>query len=306
MNHAVATKETSPSSRRGNDRLIGTLLSALSAALFGLLGFLATTGRAHGFTTQSLLLFRFGLATVTLGLIAKARGLRLALPLPVLGELAFIGIVGNGMTGLAIFLAYERISTSLTTTLHFFYPVTIAICAGLLGRERFSWSKAGALVLAIAGTAVILSPSGERVNVAGVALALGSALTYTVYVVGIGSPRLALVDRFVLVFWVCLFASAAHLVNAVATGTIHARPDAIGLLAASAMAILSTVLAIVAFTEGVRRIGPTAAAILSTFEPIMTVLIGVAVLGERLSASFAAGALFILASAIIVILSGRR
>lgn len=287
-------------SRRG--RAFGAGLAALSAALFGLLGFLASMGRAHGFTTQSLLTCRFGFAALILGLLARARGLRLALPLPVACELAIIGIVGNGLTALALFLAYERISTSLTTSLHFFYPVTIAAAASLLGRERFSARKAAALLLAISGTAVILAPRGENIDAVGVALALTSAFTYTVYVVGIGSRRLASLDRIVLVFWICLFAATAHLVNTLVTGRFEVHPDAIGIIAVVSMALFSTVLSIVAFTEGVRRIGPTAAAILSTLEPLTTALIGVFVLGEQLSTSSVIGATLILVSAIVVVL----
>jgi len=221
-------------------------------------------------------------------------------------EVAIVGIVGNGLTALAIFLAYERISTSLTTTLHFFYPVTIAVAAGILGRERFSARKAAALVFAIAGTAIVLSPDGESLDFWGVALALGSAFSYTVYVVGIGSRRLASLDRLILVFWICLFAAFAHFVNAIATGTFSARPDLIGILALIAMALFSTVFSIVAFTEGVRRIGPTTAAILSTLEPIVTAFMGITVLGEHFSSSFVIGAALIIVSAIVVVLPSDR
>jgi drug/metabolite transporter (DMT)-like permease len=306
MSETLDSKSARPSSQTGDGRALGAALSALSAALFGLLGFLATTGRAHGFSAQALLVFRFGVAALALGIIARSKGLRLSVPLPVLCELALVGVVGYGATSLAVFLAYERISTSLTMTLHFFYPVTIAVGAVLLGRERFSARKAGAIVLAITGTAVILSPSGDRLDFAGIALALASAFSYAIYAVGIGSRRLASLDRFVLVFWICLFAAVAHIINAAAMGKLIVRPDAIGILAAIAMALLSTVFAIVAFAEGVRRIGPTATAILSTLEPVVTVLIGVAVLGEHFSASFAVGAVLILASAIVVVLPSRR
>jgi len=64
----------------------------------------------------------------------------------------------------------------------------------------------------------------------------------------------------------------------------------------AALALVSTVAAIALFFAGLRRVGPTAAAILSTVEPLVTVLLAFAVFGERLSAlQMAGGALVITA-----------
>ena len=62
------------------------------------------------------------------------------------------------------------------------------------------------------------------------------------------------------------------------------------------MALVATVLAAVAFLAGVRRIGPTNAAMLSTLEPVVTVILAAALLGERLAPlALVGGALILLA-----------
>ena len=59
-----------------------------------------------------------------------------------------------------------------------------------------------------------------------------------------------------------------------------------------------------AFFAGLRRVGPSEAAILSTFEPIVTVALALVVLGERLSEPQLAGGALVLAA--VVLLQLRR
>ena len=62
------------------------------------------------------------------------------------------------------------------------------------------------------------------------------------------------------------------------------------------LAVVSTVGAIVLFFAGLRRVGPTAASILSTFEPVVTVALAFVAFGESLGlAQLAGGALVLLA-----------
>ena len=60
---------------------------------------------------------------------------------------------------------------------------------------------------------------------------------------------------------------------------------------------MCTVLAILAFFAGLKRVGPSRAAILSTLEPVVTVLAAWIVLGETLSVVQFAGGALVLASA---------
>jgi drug/metabolite transporter (DMT)-like permease len=62
------------------------------------------------------------------------------------------------------------------------------------------------------------------------------------------------------------------------------------------LALVSTVGAIALFFAGLRRVGPTAASILSTLEPVVTVALAFVVFGESLGpVQLAGGALVLLA-----------
>jgi len=56
-----------------------------------------------------------------------------------------------------------------------------------------------------------------------------------------------------------------------------------GWAAVAAIALASTVVAILAFFAGLKRVGPAVASIVSTLEPVVTVALAWIVLGETLS-----------------------
>ena len=70
-----------------------------------------------------------------------------------------------------------------------------------------------------------------------------------------------------------------------------------GWAATVAIAVVCTVVAILAFFAGLKRIGPARAAIASTLEPVVTVVLAWAVLGESLSAMQLLGGALVLGAA---------
>jgi drug/metabolite transporter (DMT)-like permease len=73
-----------------------------------------------------------------------------------------------------------------------------------------------------------------------------------------------------------------------------------GWLWLASLAVVSTVGAIALFFAGLRRVGPTAAAILSTLEPVVTVALASAVFGETLGPVQLAGGALVLLAAVAV------
>ena len=73
-----------------------------------------------------------------------------------------------------------------------------------------------------------------------------------------------------------------------------------------ALACISTVAAVVLFFAGLRRVGPSAASILSTLEPVVTVALAFAVFGESLAPAQLAGGALVLAAVLAVRIKRRR
>ncbi len=72
------------------------------------------------------------------------------------------------------------------------------------------------------------------------------------------------------------------------------------LVAILLLALISTVVALMAFLEGVRIIGPSKASIFSTIEPIVALILGILILREPISARIIIGSIMIVVSVVIL------
>jgi drug/metabolite transporter (DMT)-like permease len=66
------------------------------------------------------------------------------------------------------------------------------------------------------------------------------------------------------------------------------------------IAIISTVAAIILFFAGLERVGPTRASVLSTVEPVCTVLLAAALLGESVAPLQLVGGALILTAVVLL------
>jgi drug/metabolite transporter (DMT)-like permease len=153
---------------------------------------------------------------------------------------------------------------------------------------------------------VLLGAGGLRSDVIGVALALGAAVTYTVYIL-VADTVVHRLPPVVLAAWVMTGAAVALAARAAVTDGVDLTFRAAGWVWVGCIAVVSTVVAMLAFFAGMRRTGPSIAAILSTFEPVVTAALAALALGEFLTPVQLVGGVLVLCSAGIVQLRpGRR
>jgi drug/metabolite transporter (DMT)-like permease len=268
-------------------RSSGTILILLSAAAFGAMAVFGTLAYGEGATAGTLLTVRFVLAaliwwTVLLATRAGAAELRsldrrdavLALGL---GACAYAAQAGG------YFTALERIDASLLSLLVYSYPAIVAVAAVVLGRERLDRRRLLALALTLSGLVLVLAGAGTgALEPLGIALGIGTALVYSAYLLASEGISARVPPR-ALAAVVCTGAGATLTVAAAALGEL--RPGAVsaagwGWLAC--LAVVSTVAAVALFFAGLRRVGPTTAAIVSTAEPLVTVVLATIVFAQAL------------------------
>ena len=80
--------------------------------------------------------------------------------------------------------------------------------------------------------------------------------------------------------------------------------DGSGWLAVGGMILMSTVIPVVTFLAGLGRVGPTQSALLSALEPVFTVALAVAFLGEHLAPLQIAGSVLVIGA--VILLQWRR
>jgi drug/metabolite transporter (DMT)-like permease len=279
----------------------------LSASGFASLAIFGKQAYDAGFSTAEVLAVRFTMATPLLVLIALATRRSLRVQANVAAKTFAMGAVGYAVQATLFFAALARIPASLTGLLLYLYPALVTVGAVILGRHRATRLTIAGLALALAGTALILGLPAGHVDRLGVVLGLLAALWYSGYIL-VGERVLADVDPLVVAVYVCLGAATSFVVVG---GLVLRRLDfdhvqARGWVPLAAMAVLATGLAIATFFAGMARIGSTWASITSSWEPVFTVVLGVLVLGDHLTAGTVVGGAAVVLGAIVLPLVGQR
>jgi drug/metabolite transporter (DMT)-like permease len=287
----------------------GALLCLLSAAGFGTLGIFGTLASDAGASIAATLFVRFAIAAAVFAVVLRVSGgwARLRrLPRRVVAIGLGLGAVGYSLQSGLYFAAIDRLDVSIVALLLYTYPVFVTLAALALGRAQPSLRTAAALVIASTGLVLVLLAAGTGAfDLPGALLALGAALTYTAYIL-VSDRILGDVDPFALALLVLTGATASFTVAGLATGSLDLGLSADAWLWLVLIALVSTVVAVSAFFAGLRRVGPSEAAILSTFEPPVTVALAFLVLGERLTVPQLAGGALVLVAVVLLQLPARR
>jgi drug/metabolite transporter (DMT)-like permease len=211
-----------------------------------------------------------------------------------------LGAIGYAAQASLFFSALRLMDASLLSLILYTYPVLVTVAAVLLGRDRLTRGRCVALVAASGGTLLVLiGAGGVSFHPLGALLAFGSAITYTVYIL-VADTVVHRLPPVVLSARVMTGAAGTLGARAVLTGGVDLDFGLPGWFWLACIATVSTVLAMLTFFAGLRRTGPSTAAILSTFEPVVTTALAVLTLGESLSAVQFAGAILVLSSVAVL------
>ncbi len=282
----------------------GTLFCLSSAAAFGAMGVVGKLAYGEGATVGTLLATRFVLASALFWLVLVCTGRFGELRALGRGDLGFaiaLGAIGYSAQAGFAFAALERLDASLFSLLLYTFPVFVTVAAIALRREPASRRTAAALGLASAGLVLVLAGAATgALNPSGTVLALSAAVTYSAYI--LSSEGIAVrVDPLVLSTLLCTGAATTLTLGGLASGGLALRSvSAAGFGWLGILALVSTVGAITLFFAGLRRVGPTAASILSTFEPVVTVALAFVVFGESLGSAQLAGGALVLGGVLVM------
>jgi len=255
----------------------------------------------------SMLFFRYAIAAMFMGLWMllskesfKTRPSQIHL-------LMLLGLL-FASSSMGLFEAYNFIPAGLATTLCYLYPVFTALVMLFLHKKPSArtWCS---IVATLAGVGLICMPSSNiSINVAGLTLAIWSAMSYAIYLVIVNnnhkisdlSPHT--ITFYALIFGAVLFMGITLFKGEQISGAIKGPIDwgcIIGL------ALIPTLISMLALAISTRQIGATRTAVLGVFEPITAILIGLLVYGEKLTASICIG-LIICVGAVIFLVTEKN
>lgn len=303
--------------------LVGAGLVVLAAACFGTLGPLSRFAGDAGVDSLSIVTWRAGLgAAVMAGFIVARMVFTNVRPVslrtvPVRDRWFMLAAAGaNTLLNLAAFIAFERITIALTLLVFYLYPAGVALVSTIWfgeGLDRLRWS---ALAISLAGMGLVVAGAGDlgRLDLLGIGLAFVAALTQVFYVLaarhGFGhvpgpqAAALTMGGAFILYLVIAAALTLVPFGPIVALARPAMSLDAFWpvLLAGVVGAGIPTV----SFIIGVRRLGPSPAAILATLEPVVGVALAAWLLAERPTTVQLVGGAFILVAAALLQLRPRQ
>ena len=279
-----------------------------SGAAFGAMAIFGKFAYDEGATVGTLLAVRFALAAALFWALVVASGLAhqvRGLGGRDVGLGLALGACGYSLQAGCYFTALDRIDASLLSLLLYTYPAIVAAAAVALGRERINARRLTALALASGGLVLVLAGAGAgKLDPVGAALGLGAAVVYTTYILT-SEGIAARLRPVVLSALVCTGAAVTLTAGSALIGEF--RPGELTLAGwgwLACLAAVSTVAAVSLFFAGLARVGATAASILSTVEPVVTVLLAYLVFAEVLGVVQIVGGVLVIAA--VVVLNARR
>ncbi|QNB46301.1 EamA family transporter [Thermanaerosceptrum fracticalcis] len=276
------------------DRL-GLIVTTISAASFGAMSIFAKFAYDGGANVPTVLFLRFTLAFLFFwGYLSFIKRDLKPYPFVVTSKLFLLGALGYGSMSACFFLAVSRIPASLAGMLLYLYPALVTITTIVLKQETYTRQKGLALLITSLGLLLVLGTSFEGIDFLGILFGIGAACTYTVYIVT-GSNVLRVLEPIKATTYIITGAASTYIIFGVTTGNLSFNFTSLAWLTIAGIALISTIVAILFFWLGVQLIGAARASIISTIEPLVTVVLAWLAFDEMLSpVQLVGGALIIL------------
>jgi drug/metabolite transporter (DMT)-like permease len=280
----------------------GILLVAISATSFGIMPIFAKIAYAAGTSTYTLLFLRFLLGAIFMLMLMVIKHLSIPSKKEII---AFLLLGGIGYTGQSFcyFTALKYTTAGTVSLLLYTYPALVTVGSVLFLKEKLTGQKILALVLALVGAFIIIGGDFQA-NLTGILLSIGAALFYTAYIlvssrtvkVGMGIQSSA----FIMV-------GAAFVFGMMNIFTGFTPPTQMtGYVSVILIALISTMLAVWAFFAGMEKTGPSTASLISTLEPVVTVLASAFILSEKLMVNTIIGGCLVIMALLVTLLHKKE
>jgi drug/metabolite transporter (DMT)-like permease len=289
---------------------LGYVLAIAGASLFAWLGPLSSWAGADGMEQLAFVAWRAGIGALILAAVVALRMRTRAAPHPPRRELAVLAVATLValILNLAIFGAFARVPIAIALLGFYTYPAMVAVVAIVSGTEKPSPATLVALVLALAGMAIVVAggfdPStGSAMDPLGVALGLLAAASQTVFVTisRRGYPSIP-ADQAIAVILGGTFGGCvaiALLTAQVSQLTLpFGRPDLLAILVVAGS--LGAAIPSLFFLSSIRLIGGMRTGILMLFEPVVGVTLAAILLHEGIRPIQVLGAIGVLGAALVL------
>lgn len=268
----------------------GTTLVIAFASLYFFWGSTYTAIRIGGTEMPSLLFgaARFLIAGAAMLALCAARGLRLWWPPQAMGVTALVGVLLLSGSNVSLIFAEKTLPSGLASLIAACIPLLIAVGEMLLPRgeplHRRGWLGLG---LGFLGLTVLLGPSlkegfhADRARLIAIGVLLFGCVNWAAGTL-IGRRARLEMNSFVGAGWQMLAAGVVNLALGTALGEWpEFRPTGRGWSAIAYLVVCGSLLGYSSFVYLIERVPAAKVASYAYVNPVVAVLLGIAILGER-------------------------
>ena len=220
---------------------------------------------------------------------------------------AAFGIVSIAAFFFVYLYAISRTSVATAAILLYTAPIWVIVLSSVLFREPLTRGKVLAVVLAVAGCALVVrgyDPQSLRLNLSGVLAGLAAGFTYGMYSI-FGKTALRRYSPLTTLVYALGIGAAVLGGAAAAAGVISVSHSATAWAAIVYLSLVTTLLAQWLYLSGLGAVEAGRASLVATFEPVVAAILGYAVLGELLEGWQIVGGLLALSAVLTVRRLGR-
>ena len=275
----------------------GYIYTALSAVIFGLMPLLTKIIIARGATSFTIPFFRVFYVTIVLFFALKIKKIDLHLEKRDLPSVILTSIFGSGLTIIILNESYNYVDTGIATSLHFLYPLFVAILCCFFYGEKIKKKQIISLSFALVGIICFMSKGNG--SLFGYFLAIASGLTYAFYLVKMDKSGLVKMNALKLSFYLALFTTIEIFTMNLYMQEVVFKMDVLSYTLLLVLALSSSFLATVLLQKGVLLLGSTRASFICLLEPVTSMIVGILWLNEALTLNKGLGGLAIIISLII-------
>ena len=216
--------------------------------------------------------------------------------------------IGGGCVSVLLFnycyfLTLQRTSIGIAVTLLYTSPVFVAILSRLFFKEPFTWQKTLAVMLMLAGCALVSGVFDGQLTLtpAGLATGLASGLCYGLYSIFGRYAQQHGYQTATITFWNFFFSALASCALPRWGFVAHAFADHPAIwLWGLALVGISTILPYCCYTAGLAHMEASRAAVLVAIEPLVATMAGIVFYHERITLAASCGIFLVLAAILVL------
>ena len=215
----------------------------------------------------------------------------------------------RAVTSFSLIIAYQNIASGVASTIHFMYPLAVALAMMFFFQEKKSLWVMFAVLMSLLGAALLSLGELDAKNgstMIGLVAACVSVFSYAGYIIGVRTTRAVQINSTVLTCYVMGLGTLFYLIGAFSTSGLQWVTDGYTWLIILGLALPATAISNITLVQAIKYAGPTLTSILGAMEPLTAVVIGVLVFKELFTVNSAIGILLILMAVSIVVFRRQK